>query len=201
MAYQSRDIPSPIRNGWIFFAFIAVVCYIETFLIPSAITQYDLGRIMNANEYYRFLTAHFVHTNGFHFSMNVGSLFIVALLHQQYYSWWQWLIASLLIALGISAVLFFFDQDVEFYLGLSGLMHGLLAVGIATDIKHKLPSGMIFLACLVGKLLYEQISPPNFALESWIESYVAINAHAAGTGIGFLIGLLFVIAVYRTPET
>ena len=86
---------------------------------------------LNHGECWRLLSAHLVHLSSWHLMMNLLGLWLLATLICDTLSTAQWLALSLISALGVSGLLWLLQPQLQWYAGLSGLLHGLWAGGAA----------------------------------------------------------------------
>ena len=79
----------------------------------------------------------------------------------------------------------------EWYAGLSGVLHGLFAWGAIQDIKAKDKLGWALLIGVIAKVVWEQFSGGSASSAELIGARVAVEAHLAGV----LGGVLFAFAL------
>ncbi|MDP5460211.1 rhombosortase [Alishewanella sp. HL-SH06] len=148
-------------------------------------------------EVWRVLTGHLLHSNAYHLLMNMVGLLLIMLIHGHLPGrlafGWQLLI----LGLGTSAGLWWLAPDMLYYVGLSGVLHGILCYGAVIDIKQGFRTGYLILAGVLVKILSEQFSAPDLALAAQINADVAIDAHLFGASVGCLLGL---VLLSRTPR-
>ena len=109
-----------------------------------------------AGQWWRVLTAHFVHLDAGHALLNSLGLVLMWALFARDYSPWRWLAIYLAAALTISAGLWVLDPQVEWYVGASGALHGVLAAGTLAHLRRRDLDGWILAVFTVAKLSYEQ---------------------------------------------
>ena len=80
-------------------------------------------------EYWRLLSGHFAHLGYPHLALNLAGLILVWLLVGRLYSTWRWLLVAAFSIVVMDAGFWFVDSDMRWYVGLSGLLHGLLLAG------------------------------------------------------------------------
>tara|TARA_B100001094_G_C18194204_1_gene809455 strand:- start:2740 stop:3483 length:744 start_codon:yes stop_codon:yes gene_type:complete len=185
---MTDDIPT--KTGWQFFLLLALCSCVATFYSSSMELQYNQLILAQNQDLFRIFTSHLAHTNTMHYTMNMVGLLLIGLLHSHYYKVWQWLISYMILSFVITVGLYKFDHDVEVYLGLSGILHGFLMIGCMTDTLRGLKSGTVLLICVIIKITYEQMMPPNYDLEELIQANVAINAHLMGAIGGAILSFL-----------
>jgi len=152
---------------------------------PALTAQLAFSRqaIIGQNEYWRLLSGHLGHTNWQHLLLNSVALISIYLLHHQHYHH-LWL-RLLYLGTVVGATLYRLNPELSYYLGLSGILHGLLAWGSVEDIGRRWYSGAIILLIAGLKVIFEQRYGANPATAKLIEASVAIDAHL----YGFLAGL------------
>jgi rhomboid family GlyGly-CTERM serine protease len=144
----------------------------------------ELGRYerlsIETGEYWRLVTAHLVHLSVGHLWPNVAALAILGLLLDGVFrnaDWWRVAAAS---AAAIDLGLYFYEPDVAWYVGLSGVLHGVVAAGaIALFARHRTLGGVLALGLIV-KLAFEQVyGAVPFTAES-VGGPVVVAAHLYG---------------------
>jgi rhomboid family GlyGly-CTERM serine protease len=140
-----------------------------------------------AGEHWRWLTGHFVHLDLAHAALNAAGLALVWALFARVYSPGRWLLIVLLGIAGIDLGLWWLS-DIEWYVGLSGVLNTLAAAGIVREIIDG--DRMAWVVGLLGlaKLVYENVSGPMPFLQSDIP--VVLDAHLFGALVGMCCGLL-----------
>ncbi len=82
-----------------------------------------------AGEYWRLLTGHIVHLDATHALLNALGLVLLWGLFARAWSPLQWLFAVLVSLLAIDAGFWFLAPQLQWYVGASGLLHGIFACG------------------------------------------------------------------------
>ena len=146
--------------------------------------------------YWLLLSGHFSHANTSHLLLNVAAWTLVWI-----YGWsvCNGLIWSLLFSvstLGTSLGLFFL-LDIEWYSGLSGVLHGLLiAIVLLRLLKNRQDwSAWLLLLFIPAKLLYEYLSQAPFYTASLINIPVIDEAHF----FGFISGIFCWLLIASSP--
>jgi rhomboid family GlyGly-CTERM serine protease len=111
-----------------------------------------------AGEWWRVLTAHFVHLDANHALLNTLGLVLMWALFARDYSPLRWLAIYLVAALAISLGLFVFDPQIEWYVGASGALHGVMAAGTLAHLRRRDLDGWILAVFILAKLSYEQVA-------------------------------------------
>ena len=154
--------------------------------------RYDRVAIAGG-EFWRLLSAHFAHLGYPHLALNLTGLLLVWLLVGRLYSTRQWLLVAAFSIVVMGAGFWFVDSEMRWYVGLSGLLHGLLLAGAIAGIRSLPVESIVIAAVVVAKLAYEQIVGPLPGSEYVAGAAVVVNAHLYGA-IG---GALAAAAIMR----
>jgi len=178
---------------WAVPAVILLVCGMIAMIgdVAREMLKYDRLAIGNG-EFWRLATGHLVHMGPSHFALNMAGLLLVWLLVGRYFKLAQWVLVFLVTLAIISAGFWFIDRDLLWYVGLSGILHGLIVAGGLRGL-HKLPGeSAIILVAVAGKLAWEQMAGPLPGSESASGGSVIVNAHLYGAiGGAIAAGLLW----------
>lgn len=143
------------------------------------VLQYQRQAILQG-QLHRLLTAHLVHTNTYHTLMNLLGLILIWSIACRYISQREWWLSLFLSGLIVSIGLILFNPDIQWYRGLSGILHGLLLIAV---LKAKQLSGLvktIILFVLVLKVLLEQSQIGLWQSAELIDAAVIVDAHLYG---------------------
>jgi rhomboid family GlyGly-CTERM serine protease len=149
--------------------------------------RYDRDALAQG-QLWRLLTAHWVHLGLRHALVNVLGFALLWALFVRDYSARQWLLIVFAALAAIDAGLWLWDSTVRWYVGSSGVLHGILAAGTVANLKRREPQGLALAALVAGKLLYEQrVGPLPFSGSS----AVVVDAHLFGVvgGAAAALGL------------
>lgn len=153
--------------------------------------RYDAAAITEG-EWWRLLTGNLVHLGWWHLFLNEVGLLVLVLLCPERLSWGVWLRRLVLIGLGMSAGLYFFVPSTGWYVGMSGVIHGLFVLGLGRQIVDRrdlIAAGC--LAYLVGKIAWEMIVGVPVSDESAIGGKVLVESHLYGSLSALIYGLIF----------
>jgi rhomboid family GlyGly-CTERM serine protease len=140
---------------------------------------------ISKGEYWRLISAHWVHLHVWHWLFNAAAWPMLYLLAGPKLSPMHWLLASFGCMIGVSAGLWFFSSAVDWYLGLSGILHGLLVITAWQCWSSERVLTSIGGLGLIGKLAWEQAgSMPSAA--DWIGHPVIVDAHLYGVCSGLV---------------
>ena len=168
----------------------------------------DLGRqllafdrdLIAAGQIWRLVSAHFVHTGFPHLILNVAGLVLVWYLVGTALSRVQWLYVWAVTIIGVDLGLWFLEPNLDWYVGLSGVLHGLVAAGVVASIRSLNLELWIVLVAVVAKLVYEQMVGPMPGSENTTGIAVLVNAHLYGAIAGAACGAVFAIRVRTTAS-
>lgn len=148
--------------------------------------RYERSAI-SAGQVWRFITGHLVHASFAHLLLNLAGLGVVAALFPGEFSRREWTLVGLTSALAISAGLWWLRPQVTWYVGLSGVLHGILAAGALSWWRSQ-PRTLAALlsAVLLLKLAWEQWQG---ALGWSGELPVIVDAHLFGAVGGLAAGI------------
>jgi len=152
-------------------------------------TQFDREMIASG-EVYRLLTGHVVHFGWAHFVLNLLGLLLVWYLVGKAFRLWQWL---LIVAVSIAVIDFGFWTllpALHWYVGLSGVLHGIFAAGIVGFWPTRRTEAMVFAFVLIAKLVYEALAGPLPGSASAAGAAVITEAHLFGAVGGGVTALL-----------
>jgi rhomboid family GlyGly-CTERM serine protease len=139
-------------------------------------------------EYWRLLTGHLVHGSWLHLGLNCAGLGLLAALFPDHYSIRQWLLIGLLSVLAIDIGFVFWEPQLTWYVGLSGVLHGALAAGAIAWWRYETKRLALALSVIfVGKLLWEQL---HGALPLSGGLAVVVDAHLYGALGGVIAGTI-----------
>jgi len=155
---------------------------------PASITEGELWRLV---------TGHFVHLGLTHFLLNGAGLVLVWFLVGRQHTSLEWLAIMAGSIAAIDAGLWIFSPNLEWYVGLSGMLHGVLAAGIVGNWRVRRSEALILGIVIAGKLAYEQQVGPMPGSEATSGGAVIVDAHLYGV-IGGVILAAILIRVRRT---
>lgn len=155
--------------------------------------QYQRDAVL-AGEVYRLLTGHFVHTNIAHTLFNLLGLVLLGLLSRQALSMKDWWVTICLSSLLISIGFLFVMPELQWYRGLSGILHALALMVILKSKQLASVIRSLLVAMLIVKLVMEQLQLNLWQSEVLIGSPVIVNAHL----YGFIGGMISYIGLQAT---
>lgn len=168
------------RRWWLP-VFILTLSGLFQFAIPVTSTWLRFQPdAISSGELWRLLSGHLVHLSWGHFLMNGIAFLAICGLYKPWLtpgmlSWWM-LVSALTVDFGLR----WFDPQLDWYVGLSGVLHGLLVAGSLHQILRREPVGFVVLAAVVLKLAWEQAYGPMPGSEATAGGRVIVNAHVYG---------------------
>ena len=150
-----------------------------------------------AGQWWRLLSAHWVHLGVRHALYNVAGLALLWAMLARLYTPWQWLLIVLAALLAIDAGLWLLRPDVLWYVGASGVLHGLWAAGALAEWRARLWHTWPLLLALILKLTVEHYSGRSVVLSG---APVVLIAHLYGALGGALAALAVIGTAGRRPS-
>ncbi|MGC1522089.1 MAG: rhombosortase [Steroidobacteraceae bacterium] len=181
------------RGRWIWL--LAILLAMDAVLAlgdnVNQLLRYDRGAIA-AGGWWRLLTAHIVHLDVHHLILNELGLVLVWSLFAQDYDAVEWCAIVLSGALAISCGLWWLSPRVGWYVGASGVLHSVMAAGVAKHLAERAWDRWLLAVGLCAKLAWEQWGGPAAPL-------IVVDAHLYGATCGFIVGgaLCLRIAIIR----
>ena len=194
-----RDASRRRPPGWQFPAAISAICLLAAVVGDTATDTLRFDRdAIAAGETWRLATAHFVHLGWSHLALNVVGLALVWILVGTGFRLSQWCVALLVSIAGVDVGLWFVERQLSWYVGLSGVLHGLLIAGVIPGIARRAAEPMLIAVIVALKLGYEQLLGPLPGSESSAGGPVLVNAHLYGALAGAAFGILMWRSVGRS---
>jgi len=142
---------------------------------------------LEQGQWWRLLTAHFVHLDLEHAVLNGLGLVLMWALFARDFPPARWLAIYLGAALTVSAGLWIFNREISWYVGASGALHGVMTAGTLAHLRRGDLDGWILAVFIVAKLAYEQFAG---ALPFAGSPDTVVDAHLYGAVGGVVLALL-----------
>lgn len=143
-----------------------------------------------AGEWWRLVTAHLVHLGHTHAAMNAIGLVLVLALFAGSVSARLWLLSALCSAVAVSFGLLWLNPGLGWYVGLSGVLHGLFVTGALALVGREPRLAIGMLVGVVLKLAYEQSVGPVPGSEASVGGVVLVDAHLYGAIGGLAVAVV-----------
>ncbi|MEO1573841.1 MAG: rhombosortase [Pseudomonadota bacterium] len=135
---------------------------------------------------WRLVGAHLVHLSWSHLALNLAGLVMIGVIFSfRVTATFWWLCFALALAC-IDVGLFRFSADIEWYVGLSGVLHGLFVLGAFAEWQQGQKTGIYLLLGVAAKLGVEQWAGALPMTASAAGGPVVVDAHLYGA-LGGLI--------------
>jgi len=172
---------------------LALLCVCALLAVPELIGE-PARRVLSfdreaigAGQWWRLLSAHFVHVDLEHAVLNSLGLVLMWALFARDYSPWRWAAIYCGSAIAVSLGLWYANPELQWYVGASGALHGVMAAGTIAHLRRRDLDGWILAIFIVGKLAYEQLAG---ALPFAGTTNTIVDAHLYGALGGVVLALL-----------
>jgi rhomboid family GlyGly-CTERM serine protease len=118
---------------------------------------YDRAALAHG-EWWRAVTAHFVHLDVQHAFLNALGVVLMWALFARDFSPLRWLAIYLAASLSVSVGLWYLNPEVEWYRGASGALHGVMTAGTLAHLRRRDLDAWILVIFIAAKLAYEQFA-------------------------------------------
>lgn len=168
-------------------------------LLGNSTTQwlrYDRDAILHG-QWWRIISGNIVHLGWPHLLLNLAGLILVWLLFRHTLSTRSWIFVTLASAASVGVGLLLFDPQLQWYVGLSGVLHGLFAAGLVTALYAGNRGDWWLLLLFVAKITWEQLVGTMPGSAEIAGGTVIVNAHLYGAIGGALTALLIIMEWQR----
>lgn len=145
---------------------------------------------LQGGEWWRLFTGHLVHLGWSHLWLNLAGLVLVGALVGQAFStshWWGVVVTTML---GISCGLLLWLPQLAWYVGLSGVLHGMLVAGSLRMALQGEREALLIVLIVACKVAWELWQGPLPGSREAAGGEVVVEAHA----LGCLSGAIYVAA-------
>lgn len=146
---------------------------------------------------WRLLSGHLVHLGPQHLLLNLIGLILVWVLVGGYLSAPHWFLALGVIVAGIDLGFWVLRPTLDWYVGLSGVLHGLLLTGLIIGWRQARVESAFLALLIAAKLAWEQLGGALPGSEAATGGPVVVDAHLYGAFAGVLAGILVAIMTRR----
>lgn len=164
---------------------LAIAAFAVLLQAAGGAEAWRLERARLASEPWRLATGHFVHLGWSHLALNLAALGVVWALFGNALPARQWLATILVCAAGVSLGLLCLSPGLDWYVGLSGMLHGLLAAAAVRQLLRRRDFfDAVLLLGLAAKLGWEQWAGGDPGSARLIGGAVVVDAHLYGALTG-----------------
>lgn len=162
----------------------------------SEALRYDRTAV-DGGQWWRLLTCNFVHLGWWHWLLNALSIGLLVLLCPERASLSSWLGRLIVIGAGMSLCLHGFTPRLSYYVGLSGLVYGLFALGFVRQIVAGDRFAIACLAFIAARIVWELIIGAPASEVELIGGAVVAESHLYGVFSAIAYGIA--TGLFRRP--
>lgn len=167
--------------------------------LPAAVRmllRYE-PQAVEAGQWWRLLTAHAIHLTPLHAALNACGLALCCALADAAWTPRRLLLRMGLLGLIIALLLWAFAPQIRDYVGLSGVLYGLIVwMLLPAVLLRREPMAALVLAAVLSRLAWQSWAGPDPREEQLIGGYIVTQAHWYGA-LGGLIGALATARPWR----
>ncbi|HDX8426097.1 TPA: rhombosortase [Aeromonas veronii] len=177
-----------LSSHWPLLALVGAVSLINV-AAPSSALAFERAPILHG-ELWRIITGNLVHTNTSHLLLNLGSVLAIYSLFFDHLGRARLLSLMALLWLAVGLGIWWLCPQTDWYMGLSGSLHGLFAWGAIQDIRTgRRISGWMLFTGLLMKLFWDQYTGGQGVISGMIDARVHIGSHLLGSVAGTMLSL------------
>ena len=176
------------KSGLLWVITLSLVTALLFFTVPNHLLSFDRD-LIDKGEGWRIITGNLAHTNGWHLLLNLSGLAVLYSLFREYLTGWRLPVLLLLLGTAVGLGIWWWCPQTQWYMGLSGLLHGLFVWGAMQHIRSRRYSGWLMLLGIVIKLGLDFYSAGESPVSALIGARVHIESHRIGSAAGLLLGL------------
>lgn len=194
MGLHKAELFARIRAGWAVagaIALAALLLQLGGAAVRDAL-MYDRLQIAGG-EIYRLASGHLVHLDWRHLSLNLAGLVLVWALVGSRFGAFQWLVITAASAAIIDGAFWWLMPGLRWYVGLSGVLHGLLVAGAIGLYRERRTESVVLLAVVALKLTYEGLFGAAPGSSDVIGGNVITEAHLFGA-VGGAVAAVIIVA-------
>ncbi len=152
--------------------------------------RYQRNEILSG-QLWRLVSGHFVHANLTHFALNISAFLVVFYLFKDVVLPRVWWLLTLGSMTAVDIGLLVFNPEIYWYVGFSGILHGLFAAGALFYLFRFDALGGLYLILLLAKLLWEQLNGSLPGTDELIGVNIVTDAHLYGAAGGLISAMLW----------
>jgi rhomboid family GlyGly-CTERM serine protease len=165
-----------------------------------ALLRYERAAVLGG-QVWRLLSAHLVHADAAHLAWNLAGAALVWWLFAGEFTRRGWCFVMFASTVAIDLGFIFFEPQIEWYLGFSGVLHGCMAAGLVAWLaKARDPVTVAVTLVFAAKLVWEHFVGPLPFTSATLSLPVVVEAHSFGA-IGGSIAALWLMRADRSRRT
>lgn len=144
-------------------------------------------------EFWRLVTGNLTHLGWSHLLLNALGLVMTWVFFDKEFTPVEWLVLLFLCGLGVTGGLLMLNPELVWYVGLSGLLHGLFIAGAMQTLRGEPMFSGVLLSGFIAKLAYEQFQGAMPGTADMAGGPVVVDSHLYGAITGTLLGAVFLV--------
>ena len=159
----------------------------------NELLEFDRANI-HAGQWWLLLTGHLSHLDWPHWFLNNAALLIIWELFYRNYNAFKACVEFVILAMAIGSGIYLFNPDVQWYVGLSGILHGMFAIGVMGEIFQKRRLSYLVGCVFAAKIIWEQTIgiTTGFLFDP---EEILVDAHLYGAITGVVVAI-----IYKLPQ-
>lgn len=168
------------------------ICIALVFASPQIDSWLAYDReAVNSGEIWRLLTPNFVHLGLWHTLLNMAGLWFTMILFISLIKQKDWVIWFLTLYLGNIIGLHLWVSSLEYYVGMSGALYGLIAAAAIAELRLGVKISGLLLVIVGLKIFIPQLIGVESSYNDWLGGNVIEEAHIIGFIEGLILGLVW----------
>ena len=189
MGLREAQMSRNQRQAWLAAGAVGVLAVaLEAAGLRDALAWDRAG--LTEQQLWRLATGHFVHLGWSHLALNLAGLTLLTWIVGRSFDVLGWVVVALASIIAMDIGFWFFDPALDWYVGLSGLLYGLLAAGLVVGISRREIESLILGPLILARLIWEQVQGPLPGSAEATGGAVIIEAHVYGTIGGIVAAAL-----------
>lgn len=174
-------------SAYLFATALTAILILLQFFQPDLLFQRHL---IIEGEFWRLWTGNLVHTNLWHLGLNLAGLWLLTLIQQPTPTPRIWLGQTLFIGTCVGTGLWFFNQELVWYAGFSGILYGLfMLAGIQMLQQKEWTTALLILGGICGKTVWDWAQGGTALSANLIDAPVIYSSHIYGMLGGLALAL------------